>query len=258
MRRLLPDRAELPLDELYADLVLAPPTGERATVSLGMVSSVDGAVAVDGSSAALGGEADRRAFLRLRDACDAIVVGAGTARAEDYGPPRAGAQRAASRRARGLASAPQLLVVSGSLDLEPDARLFRADRDPEVPPVIVVTHGRAPAEGRRRLDGVAEVLTFGDADVDLAAMLAWCRGRGWDRVLCEGGPRLNGSLAAAGLVDEVFVTIAPALAGGDADRLVTGAPLRPLRLDLVALHEHDGELLLRYRVRPGRPADRDV
>jgi riboflavin-specific deaminase-like protein len=258
MRRMLPDHAELDLDDLYADLVLRAPEGERASVSLGMVTSVDGAVAVDGSSAALGEEADRRAFLRLRDACEAIVVGAGTARAEDYGPPRAGAQRAASRRARGLAPAPQLLVVTGSLDLDPRARLFAAERDPGVPRPIVVTHGAAPEEGRRRLAEVAEIVTFGGDHVDLRALLVWCRRRGLDRVLCEGGPRLNGTFAAAGLVDEVFVTVAPALAGGDAGRILAGPPLGPLALELVELHEHEGELLLRYRAGTGRPAGRNA
>jgi riboflavin-specific deaminase-like protein len=254
MRRTLPDHAELDLDDLYAGLVLRGSVGERASVSLGMVTSVDGAVAVDGSSGALGGEADRRAFLRLRDACDAIVVGAGTARAEDYGPPRAAEQRAAARRARGLAAAPQLLVVTGSLELDPRARLFTAERDPGVPRPIVVTHGAAPEEGRRRLAEVADVVTFGATRVDLGALLVWCRSRGLDRVLCEGGPRLNGTFAAAGLVDEVFVTIAPVLAGGEAGRIVAGPPLGPLPLELAELHEHDGELVLRYRVRPGRPA----
>jgi riboflavin-specific deaminase-like protein len=256
VRRLVPDVVDMALEDTYRGLVLPgpPPGRERAAVSLGMVSSVDGAVAVEGSSAGLGGEADRRAFRRLRDACDAILVGAGTVRAEDYGPPRAPAARAEARRSAGLGPAPQLIVATRSADLSPDARLFRAERDPGVPPPVVITHAGAPSHRVAALTEVAEVVTLGSADVDLDALLQWCRDRGLPRVLCEGGPSLNGALLAAGLVDEVFLTLAPTVVGGPAGRIVAGPALGPDPLDLVAVHEHDGELLLRYRMQPGRPA----
>lgn len=257
MRRLVPEVADLTLDDTYDGLVLpAPAEGrELATLALGMVTSVDGAIAVDGTSTGLGGDADRRAFRRLRDACDAILVGAGTARAEDYGPPRAGPERAARRRAAGLAPAPKLLVVTGSADLDPGARLFTAPRDPGVPPPAVVTSASAPRARVAALEAVGEVRRFGGEALDLVALLRWCRDRGLGRVLCEGGPTLNGALLAADLVDEVFLTVAPTLVGGPAGRMVQGPELDPRRLELRELHEHDGELLLRYRVGPGRPAD---
>jgi riboflavin-specific deaminase-like protein len=255
MRRLVPDRHDLALADTYAGLVLPAPAADRstATVALGMVVSVDGAVAVAGRSGGLGGEADGHAFRRLRDACDAILVGAGTVRAEDYGPPRATPGRASSRRERGLAPAPQLLVVSGRLDLDPSSRLFAATREDGVPPPLVIT-SRATAQARgAALAGHAEIASFGDDEVDLAGALRWCRERGWDRVLCEGGPALNGTLLEADLVDEVFLTLAPQLVGGDAGRIVRGPNLGPQRLELTELHEHAGELLLRYRVQVGRP-----
>ncbi|WP_052667415.1 dihydrofolate reductase family protein [Nitriliruptor alkaliphilus] len=249
MRRLVPGPLDLDLDAVYQGLVLAspPPAADRASVALGMVASVDGAVALDGTSGGLGGEGDRRAFLRLRDACDAILVGAGTVRAEDYGPPRAPAARAAAREAAGLAPAPQLLVVTGRAALDPSARLFTAERDPGVPPPVVVTSSTAPGEAVASLAEVAQVATFGRDAVDLAAVLRWCHERGLRRVLCEGGPALNGALLAGGLVDEVFVTLAPVLVGGDAARIVRGPHLAPVDLELSEVHEHDGELLLRYR-----------
>lgn len=249
MRRLVPDPLDLDLDAVYAGLVLPDPApgADRASVALGMVSSVDGAVSVDGTSGGLGGEADRRAFLRLRDACDAILVGAGTVRAEDYGPPRAPAARAAAREAAGLAPAPQLLVVTGRAALDPSARLFTSERDPGVPPAVIVTSATAPGPAVASLADVAEVVTCGHDEVDLAAVLRWCRERGLRRVLCEGGPGLNGALLAGGLVDEVFLTVAPALVGGDAGRIVRGPQLPPVDLELIEVHEHDGELLLRYR-----------
>lgn len=257
MRRLVPDPADIALEDTYSGLVLpAPPAGaDRSTVAIGMVASVDGAVTVESTSSGLGGDADAHAFRRLRDACDAIVVGAGTARAEDYGPPRASAARAAARRAAGLAAAPQLIVVTNQVGLEATSRLFTAERDPEVPVPLVVTSGAAPADRVEALADVAEVVRLGTDEVDLGALLGWCLARGWSRVLCEGGPALNGSLLAAGLVDEVFLTLAPILVGGHAGRIARGPAIAAQRLELMELHEHDAELLLRYRVRPGRPAD---
>lgn len=256
MRRLVPDVVDVALEDTYAGLVLAGPPGGRgrAAVSLGMVSSVDGAVSIDGTSAGLGGAADRLAFRRLRDACDAILVGAGTVRAEDYRPPRASAARAEARRSAGLGPAPQLIVLTRDALLDPEARLFRAERDPGVPAPVVITHAGAPADRVAALAEVADVVVLGSVDVDLDAVLRWCHDRGLTRVLCEGGPSLNGALLAAGLVDEVFLTLAPTLVGGSAGRIVAGAGFGPAALELVALHEHEGELLLRYRIQPGRPA----
>jgi riboflavin-specific deaminase-like protein len=261
VRRLLPDTAELGLEDVYRRLRLADggPRAERAGVALGMVASVDGAVTVDGRSGGLGGDADRIAFRRLRDACDAILVGAGTVRAEGYGPPRSDATRAAARLAAGLAPAPQLLVVTARAELDPDAKLFRASRDDGVPAPIVVTHEHAPTAAVEALREVAEVVTFGRDEVDLTGVLRWCRSRGWRRVLCEGGPALAGALLARDLLDEVLVTVAPTLVAGDAGRIVTSrSPVAPADLDLVELHEHDGELLLRYRVRSGSSMGRNA
>jgi riboflavin biosynthesis pyrimidine reductase len=255
VRRLLPETAELALEDVYRDLRLPDggPAATRAGVALGMVTSVDGAVTVDGRSGGLGGEADGVAFRRLRDACDAILVGAGTVRAEDYGPPRAGGTRTAARLAAGLSPAPQLLVVTARADLDPGARLFTATRDDGVPAPIVVTREHAPPGPVEALREVAEVVTFGRDEVDLAGLLRWCRTRGWRRVLCEGGPALGGALLSGGLLDEVLLTIAPTLVAGDAGRIVTSrSGVAPGALELVELHEHDGELLLRYRVASGR------
>lgn len=256
MRRLLPEPADLPLEEVYADLQLGDARGGpgRPTVTLGMVASVDGAVTWDGTSGRLGGDGDRQAFRRSRDAADAILVGAGTVRAEGYGPPRAPRQRAAARIARGAAPGPQLVVVTARADLDPAARLFTAPRDEGVPAPVVVTCRAAPRERVAALGEVAEVVEVGDGAVDLARVLDWCAGRGFERILCEGGPRLNGALLDAGLVDEVLVTVAPVLLGGDADRIVASPQQTPADLVLAEVHEHDGELLLRYVAASGRPS----
>lgn len=252
MDRLLPSppRGDLPLDALYRDLELPAERGGRAGVTLGMVSSLDGATAVDGVSAGLGGAADAVAFDRLRGACDAILVGAGTVRDEDYGPPGGDADRRTRRVAAGRSAVPALVVVTRSASLEPDARLFTDPRREPDAPIVVATCEAAPSDRREALAEVAEVVTFGADDVDLEALLRWCLARGYARVLCEGGPGLNGHLARAGLVDEVVMTLAPQLVAGDAARLVAGDALDPpLDLAPVEVHHHGGDLLLRYAVR---------
>lgn len=236
------------VDDIYAGLSLSrPAAGERrARVSLGMVTSADGAAAVGGVSGPLGGAADRVAFGRLRAACDAVVVGAGTVRAEDYAAPTGDAARRAERTAAGLAPIPTLVVVSGRLDLPADHRVFSSP----AARVVVVTHAEAPTDRRAALSEVAEVVTIGDHAVDLPALVGWCHEEGLDAVLCEGGPALAGAFAAADLVDELFVTVSPTLVGGHASRLVVGPELDPpTDLDLVGLQRHHAEVLLRYRVR---------
>lgn len=244
MERLLPDVADVDVDEVYADLVV--PAGiARPHVYLGMVASADGAAAVGGSSGALGGAADGAAFRRLRETCDVILAGAETVRVEDYRPPPLRPGSAERRLARGLAERPRIAVVTGSGRLDPHARLFS---DPDQPPLVLTTDTAEVGH----LEDRAEVVRCGVASVDLAGALRQLWDRGVRRVLCEGGPRLNGELLTADLVDELFLTVAPTLVGTDAPRVVAGR-IGPARdLELVALHHHAGELLLRYRVvRPG-------
>jgi riboflavin-specific deaminase-like protein len=246
VRRLVPDPREERLDDVYGDLVLPTRSG-RAWIALGMVASVDGAASVGGVTEDLGGPADRRAFRALRSACDAILVGAGTVRDEDYGPGAGTVERRRDREAKGLAPTPRLVIVSGSLALDPTARVFS---DPGNRP-LVVTSAAAPRERAARLGQVAEVLSVGRERVDLAALAMTLPQRGLHRVLCEGGPTLNASLVAEDLVDELFLTIDPVLVGGEASRIVAGSGATGRRpLQLVELREHEGELLLRYQLAP--------
>ena len=106
----------------------------------------------------------------------------------------------------------------------------------------------APAPERKKAAGVADVIIAGDRDVDLAAALGALAGRGYARVLAEGGPSLNGQLAAAGLLDELCLTVSPLLAGGEAKRILAG-PALPSGpgWQIQSLCEQDGFLFLRYR-----------
>jgi riboflavin-specific deaminase-like protein len=228
-----------------------PVPPERPWVMVNMVASVDGASTVAGRSGPLGGRGDRAMFTALRAVPDVILVGAGTVRAERYGPPRITEPSRAERRSRGQEPAPRLAVVSRSLELDPGADLFSKA---EAPPLVLTTV-TAPAHGRARLAGVAEIVEAGEDRVDLRRAMVELARRGARVVLAEGGPHLNGDLVAADLVDEWRLTLAPTLAGGSAERIAVGPEppaMVPLLLDRA--YEHDGELLLRYLAARSLPA----
>jgi riboflavin-specific deaminase-like protein len=243
VRQLVPEALEeVDPDELYpADARPAP--AQRPWVLLNMVVSLDGATSVEGRSGGLGGPADRAVFSTLRSVPDVIMAGAGTVRAEGYGPPRTSEPHQRARVARGQAAFPRLAVVSGRLELDLRAELFTAT--PSRP--LVITHTTAPASRRDEVAEVADVIVAGEERVDMVAALAALRARDVGVVLCEGGPTLNAQLLAAGAVDEVCVTIDPSLVGGDSARMIaTSGPdhVEDLRLD--RLLEADGVLLARY------------
>ncbi|WP_430827793.1 pyrimidine reductase family protein [Candidatus Protofrankia californiensis] len=206
------------------------------------VSSIDGAAELDGRSGALGGSADRRIFRTLRWLADVVLVGAGTAVAEDYGPVVIPPERRERRIATGQSAVPPVAVVSASLRLDPSARLFAAQARP-----LVLTCEAAPPDRRKVLAEVADVLICGNQTVDPAAALRALGERGLARVLCEGGPALHADLANAGLLDELCVTLAPLLAGPDHLRIVRGQRWHtPLEMTLSHVLEEDGNLFLRY------------
>ena len=245
MRQLYPTSRDEDLDALYTELDVPAAPADRPWTYLDMVASVDGAAALDGRAGGLGGEADRLAFSRLREWCDAILVGAETVRAEDYGPPRPTKEAQARRRARGLESIPRLIVVTASADLDPGARLFA---DPQRRPLLLVPEDVTLSADLAR---VADAVAVGQRRVGLRAAFARLRAMGIARLLCEGGPSLNVELLREDLVDELFLTIAPLLVGSDAPRIVTGDLAVPRTAALVELREHEGALLARYRLTAG-------
>lgn len=236
MRPLLPAASAVDLTTAYA----YPP---GAWVRANMIASVDGAAVLDGGSRALGSPADRELIGTLRALADVVLVGAGTARAEGYGPLRPKSARRSARVAAGLPPCPRLAVVSGSLDLDPDAPMFTAADAP----TLVVTCQAAPAARRRALDEVAEVVVAGDARVDLAAALDALCARGLPHVLCEGGPRLLAQLVTAGRLDELCLTVSPLLVAGTAPRVLTGPALpSPAQVELAGVLQDEDYLYLRY------------
>lgn len=237
----------VPGGDPYAGHVL-PTAGTSAPwwVAMCMVATLDGAATVDGRSHGLGGEADTRALVNLRAAADVVLVGAGTVRAEGYGPLRVAAARREMRTRAGLAPTPRLAIVTASGDLAPDAAVFSS---PAHRPLLVTTE-RARAGVTDRLGDVADVLVCGTDTVEPPVALRELAALDLPRVLVEGGPTLNAQLIAHDLVDEAFVTLAPWLVGGEAPRIAQGVPSPAARgLELVGAVPADGDLLLHYRRR---------
>lgn len=245
MRRLLPD----PTEDVDVHLEYAVPDAalneDGWHLRMNFVSSTDGAVTAAGRSRGLSTPGDRMLFAALRDLSDVIVVGAGTARIEGYGPDRPTPARRESRRSAGRPETPVIAVVSSRLDLDPHSELFSA---PDAR-TVVLTHGQAPADRRAALERVVEVITTGPDAVDPTRAVAVLADRGLRRMLCEGGPHLLGSMLAAGVVNELCLTLSPLLAGPGAGRIVAGTTLdTPVSLRLAGLLEDDDALFCRYTV----------
>ncbi len=214
------------------------------------VASADGAATVDDVSTPLSGPPDKAVFAVLRDHCDAVIVGAQTFRHEQYRPPATGPRRQARRIANGRAVLPRLVIISSSLDLDLAVPAWSSSA---AVPLVITHHGSDPAR-RAALAGQAEVECIGEHTVDLPATIKWLHQHGLTQLLCEGGPRLFAELAAAGLVNELCLTLSPQLVLGDGPRIVAGSgsdptPPRQLRqLRLTQLLHADSVLLARYRL----------
>jgi riboflavin biosynthesis pyrimidine reductase len=229
----------------YPDLGAPPARWLRAN----MVASLDGAATVEGRSGGLSNAADEQVFAMLRALADVILVGAGTTRAEGYGPvrPESEGLRWAWLREGRTPSAP-IAVVTRALDLDPGGALL-ADA-PSHARTIVITTSSAPAQRRAAVARTAEVIIAGEASVDLKAAVDALAERGYQRISCEGGPHLLAQLAGTGLLDELCLTISPLLAGPGADRILTGGLPMPgggaRPVTLAHALEDEGFLLCRY------------
>jgi len=243
VRQLLPERRETSPAELAAGLRLGElaPAG-RPYLVLNMVSSLDGKATLSGRTAGISSELDRELFHELRTQADAIMVGAGTLRQERYGRMIKTDELREKRRAAGLEPEALAVIVSGRLDLPPDLPIFG---EPEQRILILTGAGHELEGSKARV----EYLRAGDDLPLLAAKLR--EDYGVRSVLCEGGPTLNSHLLGAGLVDELFLSLHPLIAGGgEALTIVAGRTLvAPPELELVLLAEASGDLFTRWRLR---------
>lgn len=248
-RRLLPSPGVLTTDDdLETAYAVAAAATDRVHLRANFVASVDGAAVAAGQSAGLSSAADKRVFGVLRRLADVVLVGAGTARSEHYGPATMSDERRTRRVRRGFAPGLPIAVVSNRLDLDPSSPIFAGARADSR--TIVVTHAAAPAQARAALSEVADVVDCGATQVEIDAVLPALFERGLRRVLCEGGPTLFGELVGAGLVDELCLSVAPLIAGPGSPRIAMGAPVpagaAPLEVTPTLLLESGGLLLARY------------
>lgn len=216
-------------------------------VRANMATSLDGAVSgTDGRSASVSGTVDKQVFGVLRGLADVVLVGAGTARTEGYGPVRAHRVLGPDRAGAGRREAAVLVQVTRSGRVETGRGMFD-----EPGAALVALPSGDDAALARAVDAAGEdrVLVCGDVDhggTDLADLLDRLARRGLTRVLCEGGPALLGALAAADLLDELCLTTSPVVVAGEGARAVTGAAGDPLGFVLAGLLHADGTLLARW------------
>jgi riboflavin-specific deaminase-like protein len=248
MRRLIPEPVvEVSVPDLVSELrPWDEAHAERPYVTVNFALTLDGATAIDGTSGKIGSDRDTEMLVWLRTRADAIMIGAGTLRAEGYGRIIKDPAKRELRADLGLSPDPLMVIVSGSFNVDWGADLFT---DPGGPVVIFTgAEGEVP-QGVERVEVVRH-----ENGVDLPAALGHLRSEHGVRALhCEGGGRLHASLHEVGAIDELFITHAPKLVGGEAPGLLEGLPAGTQDLELAWLvHEPDtGELFARYRVPRG-------
>ncbi len=222
------------------------PERDGTWVRANFITSIDGGATAGDSSGAMGGPGDRLVFNLLRELADVIVVGAGTVRIENYSGAHLGAAQRQRRQARGQSEVPQLAIVTRSGRLSRDMAVFTRT---EVRP-LVLTCTAAVDETRHLLADLCEVLDCSGSDpgaVDEAALLDVLGARGMHRILTEGGPTLLDSLMDRDMIDELCLTIAPYVVGGQARRIATGPGQLLTRMHCAhVLTDDAGYLYTRY------------
>ena len=201
-----------------------------------MVATVDGRAAVIGSAVGIGSPADKHLMRELRAEADVVLHGAGTVRADPLSA-RVPVEMAHQRQQRGLAAQPLGAIITRSGNLPRQHPYY------ESPTMIYITSDHTVQVDAQSVE-VCHVASVEAAVADLQR-------RGVRRILCEGGPTLNTTLLQHDLVDEIFLTIAPKILGGeDPLTIVKGSSLGTIHLELRSLVELDGELFLKYGVVP--------
>jgi 5-amino-6-(5-phosphoribosylamino)uracil reductase len=245
MRRLLPDPGPADPEQLIGDLRL----GERAPaqrpyVIANFVASADGRATVDGGSTGLGDAGDKAIFRALRGCADAILAGTGTLAAERYGVIAREPSIVALRDRLGLPAQPPLVTVT------------RSGHVPAIPllddpgSTLIVYSGAEVDLGEAR--ATVRVVRRDPDQLTMQTVLADLRqAQGARLLLCEGGPTLFGQLVAEAVADELFLTVAARLVGGDQTSVTAQLHLpEPAELTLRWVLEQDGSLYLRYGLHP--------
>ena len=242
-RQRFPRAGSVSAGELVSSLELthADAAVTRPYTIVNFVMSADGRTVVQGQSRALSDSGDRELFRALRERADAVLAGTRTMAAEDYGRMLPAVERRERRRAAGRPEEPLAVMItrSGEIPLgirlfhEPDARAVVFS--PSAPPPVAAAVSHEPF----------------DQTSTLARALSTLRSRYQvQTLLCEGGPTLFSALLRERLVDELFLTLTPMLAGGPPGPAVLSGPPLPaaIELELTGLLQREGSLFLRYRI----------
>jgi riboflavin-specific deaminase-like protein len=241
-RQLLPDCASVQLPDLLAGFepVRAPASG-RPYVFANFVASVDGRATFQGRLGPLGDDGDHALFHGLRQMADAVLVGTNTLRTERYGRILSRPERRESRIAAGRSPDPLACIVTRTGHLPTDIPLF-AEPEQEI---VVFAAAEVDLSG---VTAQVEVVRLEHREMTLTTALEHLRAdHGVRLVLCEGGPTLFASMLHEGVVDELFLTLAPKLTGGGASPTITAGPELPELCEVMTiwLLERAGSLYLR-------------
>ncbi|MEH6792623.1 MAG: pyrimidine reductase family protein [Rhodococcus sp. (in: high G+C Gram-positive bacteria)] len=231
-------------DDAIRALHSYPTDLDRPWIRTNFVASIDGSVTANGKSAGLGTPADARLFGILRELCDAVLVGAGTARAENYGGVSLSDEATARRVEGGLAPIPTIVVVTASGSIDADSRLITHT---DVKPVVVTTTAADGSKVAALRSAGATVIEVSGESVSTGDIVAALTDLGFHRILCEGGPGLFGQLVSDGAADELCLTVSPMLVAGEAGRIAHAghASDTPMQRTHV-LGDTDGTLLTRW------------
>ncbi|MFI6866666.1 pyrimidine reductase family protein [Nocardia sp. NPDC050406] len=240
--------ADLGEDQLVG-MYAYPARLDRPWMRVNFVASIDGAATLDGRSGGLATPSDKKVFHLLRDLADVVLVGAGTARAENYGAAHTNERLRIRLHHHGFGghpdgAPPRIAVVTASAALDPTSRLFT---DSGAHPLILTT-ADAPADRKKALtDAGAEVVEAGETACTAGGIRTALAERGFLRVLCEGGPALFGDLIEAEAVDDLCLTVTPLLVGGSGRRIALSPNAMPTPMAcrhlIVAV---DGTQLMRW------------
>lgn len=245
MQSLVPDRGEVDFGERIEGLLRSPPSGRRPYVACNFIGTLDGRATIGGSTEALGFHTDARVLMRMRTFADAVLIGAGTMRVERYERMLPVPRLRGYREQIGLAADPLTVLVSESMRLPWDAKLF-ADGHGEV--VVATTSPISPP----RTETDVEVWRYEGA-IDLADLFGRLREeRGVEAISCEGGPAVLRTLLAADLVDDLFLTLNPILVGEGERSLIHGPLKAPIPARLAWVLEAEEELFTRWRIESSR------